>query len=196
MFILNRLQNKRGAIGADLYRTDSTERIPIPLSALSPLRMVKQEALEDMLQNKNRKFLNLAAVRDQYRITIINGRLYYKNFPLTTRGDGRFKFIQDQSGDMFGVETVDDPDGIKHSSLLGSAWPISAGTIVATNGIVQVLSGSSGHFQPSISHLAYTENYLRQNDVLVVQFLPFWTTENKSRRVKRDVASYMKKYMS
>ncbi|WP_189395073.1 hypothetical protein [Pseudomonas laurentiana] len=193
---MNRLQSRRGALGADLYRSDSTGRIAIPLSELSPLRMVKQEALEDMLQNKNRKFMNLTAVRDQYRITIINGRLYYKGFPLTTREDGRFKFIQDQSGDMFGVETSDDPDGIKHSSLLGKSWPISAGTIVATNGVVQVLSGSSGHFQPSINHLTYTENYLRQNDVLVLQFLPFWTSENKARRVKRDVASYVKKYMS
>ncbi|OWF75571.1 hypothetical protein B4907_21295 [Yersinia kristensenii] len=157
--------------------------------------MVKQEALEDKCHNKRGKFLNLTTVRGPYRITIVNGKLIYKGFPLTTKESGRFKFIQDKSGDLFGAESSDDPDGIKHSSILGWDWPISAGTISATDGIVHMLSSSSGHFRPSIGHLNYTANYLRLNGVLVVDVVPFWDNENKFLRVNKDVISFRKKYM-
>lgn len=74
-------------------------------------------------------FFDLTTVRGLHRITIVNGQLIYKGFPLTTKESGRFKFIQDKNGDLFGGESSDDPDGIKHSSILGSDWPTSAGTI-------------------------------------------------------------------
>ncbi|WP_217694429.1 hypothetical protein, partial [Yersinia enterocolitica] len=62
--------------------------------------MVKQEALEDKCHNKRGKFLDLTTVRGLYSITIVNGKLIYKGFPLTTKESGRFKFIQDKSGDL------------------------------------------------------------------------------------------------
>lgn len=190
---MNRLQNRRGAIGSELCATNTTiTNFPV---ALPPLRMVKQEALEDKCHNKRGKFFDLTTVRGLHRITIVNGKLIYKGFPLTTKESGRFKFIQDKNGDLFGVESSDNPDGVKHSSILGSDWPISAGTICATDGIVQMLSGSSGHFRPSVEHLNYTANYLRLNGVLVIDVVPFWGSENKSLRVSRDVISFRKKYM-
>ncbi|MFQ6249405.1 hypothetical protein ACLMPM_24290 [Yersinia enterocolitica] len=107
---MNRLQNRRGVIGSELCATNLTiTNFPV---ALPPLRMVKQEALEDKCHNKRGKFFDLTTVRGRHRITIVNGKLIYKGFTLTTKESGRFKFIQDKNGDLFGVESSDNPDGL------------------------------------------------------------------------------------
>lgn len=188
---------RRGAIGlADIEQSLKTMTIDKKLKIPLPLPIVKEEALEDKQQAAQSKFVNLMSIREEHRITVQSGKLIYKNQPLTTSESGRFKFIQDDNSALYGVEASDDPEGIKHSSLLGSNWPISAGTISAHDGEIIQLTSSSGHFRPSKEHLDFTENYLRSEGVNILQVSHFFGKSKKTRRVKRSVASYVSKYLN
>lgn len=160
------------------------------------LKMVKEEALEDKLQIKNKKFVNLQNKREQYKVNILDGKLFYRDELLTTKESGRFKFIQDENDSIYGVETSDDPEGIKHSSLLGESWPISAGTLSVHEGDVIQLTSSSGHFRPANENMEYTKSYLEIKGVSVMSASPFFGEGKKTQRVKKDVQSYKRKYMN
>ncbi|EPF0315288.1 RHS repeat-associated core domain-containing protein [Enterobacter chuandaensis] len=194
---VNAIRGRRLAVGIEHPSANSGNLNPIVSMLKRPgnLKMVKEEALEDKLQIINNKFVNLQNKRDEYQINILNGRLFYKGNLLTTKESGRFKFIQDDNNSIYGVEASDDPEGIKHSSLLGDSWPISAGTLSVHEGEVIQLTSSSGHFRPTKVHMEYTKTYLEKNGVNVMSASPFFGEGKKTQRVKRSVQSYKAKYM-
>jgi hypothetical protein len=189
------LARRRLAVGvADTERSQGINTLAVKRPPA--LLMVKEEAKDDQRQVKQKNFVNLQDERDKYEITIRNGKLFYKEQLLDTKENGRFKFIQDHNGALYGAETSDNPEGIKHSSLLGDEWPVSAGTISASEGEVIQLTSSSGHFRPGSEHLDFTKNYMQLNGVSILQVNPFFGDGKKTRRVNRSVASYKAKYMS
>lgn len=155
---------------------------PADLKLAKPLKLVKEEALEDIKAMKDRIFRDLYMTRHNYEITISDGLLYNNCKPLSTREGGRFKFIQDRDGTIFGIETKDDSEGVKHSSLMGEDWPISAGTISATNGRIDNISNASGHFRPTRQHLELTVSFLKSKGVSVERQSPYFG-EDKSKRL-------------
>ncbi|HAU3224737.1 TPA: hypothetical protein JDH29_004208 [Salmonella enterica subsp. houtenae] len=155
----------------------------------SPLVMIAAKADEDVEKAKRDMFVNYQSRRNNFELTVHNNKVCYQNAPLTTNKKGNFKFIQNESGKLYGVETMSNPSGIKHSSLLGKNWPISAGTIDAENGVITKITNASGHFHPGKVNLEYTKNFLVQSGVKVREVEVYPIPAN-SRRFAGTVSQY------
>ncbi len=158
------------------------------LCDLRELCVVEEEAIEDINALKGGFFSDYIKSRQDYALSIKKGRLYYQGELFNTRENGRFKFVQDRNGDIYGAETSADPDGIKHSSLIGREWPVSAGTMSARNGMLLSISSASGHFRPPRVHLDATVNYLKKKGVKIDEVCPFFGEDNVKRLNLRSPA--------
>lgn len=163
------------------------------LAQPAPPAMLKNKAIEDAKKIKKGVFVNYQETRRDFRIRIRESKLYYQGAPLTTDRNGEFKFIQDTSGKLYGVEA--NSKGIKHSSILGKEWPVSAGEMVVQEGILISMSNSSGHFYPGEKNLRYTEFCLKSVGVNGVKINVIPTTE-MPKRLKETVPQYKAKYVN
>ena len=69
-------------------------------------------------------------------------------------------YVMDGEGHIF-VSGKDGEQGLKHSSFLGGAPTLCAGTMRIANGQVLWLSGRSGHYQPTVTQVVSMLERLR-----------------------------------
>lgn len=161
----------------------------------APLAMLKEKAIEDAGKIKDGIFVNYQDSRDDFRIKIRDGKLYYRGAPLTTQKGGSFKFILTDSNRFYGVETMHNYDGIKHSSILGRTWPVAAGTMVVKEGKLLEMTNFSGHFYPAIENMEYAKAVLNHVGVHGVK-IEIYPTTLPLERLKVSVPKYKTKYVN
>ncbi|VUS55795.1 hypothetical protein SB6415_00042 [Klebsiella pasteurii] len=159
----------------------------------APLSVLKMKATEDA--KAAARFEDYHDVRHHFRIDIHEGKLWHAGSLLTTSEDGGFKFIQDEDGSLYGVESYEHSDFPKHTSLLGESWPISAGTMIVDRGRVIKISNGSGHFHPAKKNLEYTKKFL-ENSGVKVRGDDLFQTEGNPERLKETVSQYRAKYLN
>lgn len=187
---------RRGAIDAHPAST-SGQLTPSTLGVDIPpaLNMLKEKAIEDAEKIKEGIFVNYQDRRDDYRINIHQGRLYYQGKLLTTEKNGSFKFILTDRNHFYGVETSHNYDRIKHSSILGTTWPLAAGTMDVENGKLLTMTNSSGHFYPNIQNMKYAKAVLNHFGVHGVK-IKLYDTPLQLERLKGTVTQYKKNYVN
>lgn len=112
--------------------------------------------------------------RQQRRVTILNGVIYAApNVPFDTRsgssawgGSGRAVFVMDQDGNLY-VSNTHEPGTFHHSSFLAGQPVAAAGELVVIDGILQLLTDSSGHYRPERGHTLQAINHLRSLGVII-----------------------------
>ncbi|BEN27489.1 hypothetical protein [Serratia marcescens] len=189
-------RGRRTALGAGSNRTQIHTDLAVSLSDLSHLAMVEDEALDDINSMRNGTFIDYINSRKNYMLSIVDGKIYYQDKLLNTNECGRFKFVQDRNGEIYGAETENDPEGIKHSSLMGNEWPVSAGTMSANDGELNDISNSSGHFRPGQTNLNATVSFLKKRDVVIYNVSPFFGGNNVRRLSISSPVSFRKKFYS
>ncbi len=105
-------------------------------------------------------YLN-AEQRQQFQLHMQDGKLYDAQGRLfDTRGaqssfletEGTAIFVMNPNGDMYAANDR-VPGKFQHSSFLAGAPVAAAGEIEVHNGVVQFISGKSGHYRPSADQL-------------------------------------------
>ena len=189
-------RGRRRALGMGYEGAQLPTDLGISLSDLSHLAMVEDEALDDINAMKSGAFADYINERQNYRLSIVDGKIIYQDKPLNTNERGRFKFVQDRNGELYGAETESNPEGIKHSSLMGDEWPVSAGTMSVSDGELIDISSSSGHFRPGQKNLNATVSFLTKRGVVIFNVSPYFG-ENDTRRLSiSSPASFRKKFYS
>ncbi|WP_238084209.1 MULTISPECIES: RHS repeat-associated core domain-containing protein [Pseudescherichia] len=161
----------------------------------APLNMLKEKAIEDAYKIRAGIFVNYQDRRDDFRINIHGGRLYYQGKLLTTEKNGSFKFILTDKNHFYGVETSHNYNGIKHSSILGTTWPLAAGTMDVENGRLLTMTNASGHFYPNLQNMKYAKAVLNQYSVHGVK-IELYETPLQLKRLKESVTQYKTKYVN
>lgn len=161
----------------------------------APLAMLKEKAIEDAGKIRDGIFVNYQDRRDDFRINIHEGRFYYRGKLLTTQENGSFKFILTDKNHFYGVETMHNYNGIKHSSILGRTWPVAAGTMVVKEGRLLEMTNSSGHFYPTIENMKYAKAVLNHFGVHGVK-IEIYPTTFQLERLKQTVPQYRTKYVN
>ncbi|MBH3019476.1 hypothetical protein [Serratia ureilytica] len=187
-------RGRRTALGAGSNSTQVHTDLAVSLSDLSHLAMVEDEAFDDINTAKNGTFIDYINSRKNHMLSIVDGKFYYQDKPLNTNERGRFKFVQDRNGEIYGAETENDPEGIKHSSLMGNEWPVSAGTMSARDGELIDISSSSGHFRPGQKNLNATVSFLNKRGIVIYNISPFFGESDARRLSISSPASFRKKF--
>jgi hypothetical protein len=106
---------------------------------------------------KGVKYLD-AASRPSYVVSFVGDRAMYRNALLDTRmmqtvfsGVGFAIWVMDRNGTIYAGKHIYGQ--MHHSSFLSGASVLAAGEVKAKNGIIEFLSGKSGHYQPPIHNL-------------------------------------------
>jgi hypothetical protein len=107
--------------------------------------------------------------RRALRLEIRNGLLYTANGQLfDTRGGqtvwsggGRAIFVMDQHGNLY-ASLGHSAGRFHHSSFLAGAPVAAAGELVVIDGVLQLLTDSSGHYRPERGHTLQAIDHLRR----------------------------------
>ena len=110
------------------------------------------------------------AGRRQYRLTFSGGLAKYEGKPFDTRnmrtvfsGPGCAIWVQSPKDHFYAGNHVTGQ--FHHSSFLSGNAVKCGGEIVASNGVIKLISAKSGHYQPSKTHFANAIKTLGQSGV-------------------------------
>ncbi|WP_446226554.1 hypothetical protein ACTWPB_17770 [Nocardia sp. IBHARD005] len=106
--------------------------------------------------------------RRRLRLHVIDGRIYDADGNLfdtssgTTAwgGAGRAIFVMDEHGNLY-ASNYHERGLFHHSSFLSGGNVAAAGELIVINGEIQMVTDSSGHYQPSRGHTMQAINQLR-----------------------------------
>lgn len=112
--------------------------------------------------------------RQAYRLTVRDGRLVdASGVPFDTRvgvslweGTGRAIFVMDTDGTLYASNTHVRGQ-FHHSSFLAGAPVAAAGELVVIDGELQLLTDSSGHYQPERGHTLQAISRLRSLGIVL-----------------------------
>ncbi|MCO1658381.1 hypothetical protein [Pseudonocardia humida] len=120
-------------------------------------------------------------VLEAHRVVVIDGRLHWAHdgSPLDTSnastvhsaGEPRAMFVMDRNGNLY-VSPEQIVGQLHHSSFLGGGPVAGAGEIAVVNGVPQVVSRKSGHYQPLPENQQTVADVLREQglDTSGIQF--------------------------
>lgn len=101
--------------------------------------------------------------RDQYRVDIVDGRLFEGGEPVSTSEDGWIFVLRDDV--IYARSKKTDAPRFHHSSFFGGECVAAAGMFVAENGNLTRVYPHSGHYRPTDDHLLYLLQFLDQQGV-------------------------------
>ncbi len=93
-----------------------------------------------------------AAERQQYEVTVRQGKLFWRGQLLNTEHPvegapkATFIFVMAMDGTLYAAPNGGTAQNIHHSSFLAGHPAASAGTIVVVDGVVQKITNKSGHY--------------------------------------------------
>ncbi|KAK2454548.1 calmodulin-binding family protein [Trifolium repens] len=103
--------------------------------------------------------------RKAYEVVIETGRLFYKHsgFPVESKGDAKWIFVLSTSKTLYVGQK--NKGTFQHSSFLAGGATLSAGRLVAEDGILKAVWPHSGHYLPTEENFQEFVSFLRENDV-------------------------------
>ncbi len=134
----------------DSYRGE--DRINLVAAALSP----DLPPDHPLLTSRPSTWYMDALEREQYRLVVVDGRLYTTGGLLfdTRAADSlsfpeahQAMFVVDEHGNLYAAKA--HRPGMKHSSFLGGEPVAAAGMIEVHDGQIQLINGKSGHYRPA-----------------------------------------------
>ncbi|GEM31565.1 hypothetical protein NN3_25720 [Nocardia neocaledoniensis NBRC 108232] len=107
------------------------------------------------------------SARQSYRLFVIDGELWTAGgvrfdtrSGTTARGEGRAVFVMDEQGNLY-ASTYHERGMFHHSSFLSGGNVAAAGELIVIDGVLQLLTDSSGHYRPARGHTMQAINQLR-----------------------------------
>ncbi|KAI4348825.1 hypothetical protein L6164_009500 [Bauhinia variegata] len=116
------------------------------------------------LQQQCIKYLG-PAERRAHEVTIENGRLFYKQSgnPVQTTGDAKFIFVLSTSKTLYVGQK--NKGTFQHSSFLAGGATLSAGRLVAEDGVLKAVWPHSGHYLPTEENFLEFMSFLMEHNV-------------------------------
>ncbi|KAK7345189.1 hypothetical protein VNO77_15748 [Canavalia gladiata] len=103
--------------------------------------------------------------RKAYEVVIENGRLFYKQSgkPVETTGDAKCIFVLSTSKTLYVGQK--NRGTFQHSSFLAGGATLSAGRLVAEDGVLKAVWPHSGHYLPTEENFEEFMSFLKENNV-------------------------------
>ncbi|KEH41784.1 hypothetical protein MtrunA17_Chr1g0176231 [Medicago truncatula] len=103
--------------------------------------------------------------RTDFEVVIENGRLFYKNggSPVESKGDAKWIFVLSTSKTLYVGQK--NKGTFQHSSFLAGGATLSAGRLVADDGVLKAVWPHSGHYLPTEENFQEFMKFLREHNV-------------------------------
>ena len=103
--------------------------------------------------------------RKAYEVVVENGRLFYKHSgnPVESTRDAKWIFVLSTSKTLYVGQK--SKGTFQHSSFLAGGATLSAGRLVAENGVLKAVWPHSGHYLPTEENFQEFVSFLKENNV-------------------------------
>ncbi|KAJ1423310.1 putative IQ domain-containing protein IQM6-like isoform X2 [Sesbania bispinosa] len=127
--------------------------------------------------------------RKAYEVVIENGRLFYKQSekPVETTGDAKWIFVLSTSKTLYVGQK--NKGTFQHSSFLAGGATLSAGRLVAEDGVLKAVWPHSGHYLPTEENFQEFMSFLKENNVDLTDVKKNPDEEDDTAKINQDLLS-------